>query len=103
MDIAYRTPQFPPRYHSAIMVARTQITLEPELHRRARMKALDLGVSFAEYFRRLVSHDLGRTSIPASPATVFDLGASGNSDIAANKHDMLAQAFSASRDKRRPA
>ncbi len=85
------------------MVARTQITLEPELHRRARSKALDLGMSFAEYIRRLVSHDLGSTSKPASPATVFDLGASGSSDIAANKHDMLAQAFSASRVNRRPA
>ena len=67
------------------------------------MSQFDLGVSFAEYIRRLVSHDLGSTSKPASPATVFNLGASGNSDIAANKHDMLAQAFSASRDKRRPA
>ena len=85
------------------MVARTQITLEPELHRRARIKALDLGVSFAEYIRRLVSDDLGSTSKPASPATVFDLGASGNSDIAANKAEMLAQALSASRDKRPPA
>ena len=38
-------------------MARTQITLEPEIQRRARQRAGDLGVSFAEYVRRLVARD----------------------------------------------
>ena len=39
------------------MTARTQITMDPELQRRAHAKAADLGLSFAEYVRRLVAHD----------------------------------------------
>jgi len=41
------------------MTSRNQITLDPELQRRARKRASDLGISLAEYFRRLVARDLG--------------------------------------------
>ena len=41
-------------------MAKTQITLETEMQRRARQRASDLGVSLAEYFRRLVARDLAR-------------------------------------------
>jgi len=37
------------------MMAKTQITLETEMQRRARQRANDLGVSLAEYFRRLLA------------------------------------------------
>ncbi len=40
------------------MMARTQITLEPQIHRRARQRANELGVSLAEYMRQLVARDL---------------------------------------------
>jgi hypothetical protein len=48
-------------YDGAIMMARAQITLEPEFHRRARRRATDLGVSFAEYVRTLVVRDLSHS------------------------------------------
>jgi len=75
------------------MMSRTQISLEPEIQRRARRRAGDLGVSFAEYIRRLVVRDLGSAQVKAAPALVFDLGASGASDIAREKDAMIAQAF----------
>jgi hypothetical protein len=82
------------------MMSRTQITLDPEIQRRARQRASDMGVSLAEYFRRLVARDLGGRQPASNPAMVFDLGASGGSDIAANKDEMLAKAF-ASEGRRR--
>jgi len=41
-----------PRYDGAIMMSRTQIALDPEIQRRARQRANDMGVSLAEYVRR---------------------------------------------------
>jgi hypothetical protein len=81
------------RYDVDIMMSRTQITLDPEMQRRARQRAGDMGVSLAEYVRRLVARDLGGASTKANPAAVFDLGASGGSDIATNKRAMLGEAF----------
>jgi predicted HicB family RNase H-like nuclease len=42
------------------MKARTQITMDPELRRRAQAKAAELGISFAEYVHRLVTDDLAQ-------------------------------------------
>jgi hypothetical protein len=75
------------------MMSRTQITLEQGMQRRARRRAGDLGVSLAEYVRRLVARDLGGERPVADPAAVFDLGDSGGCDVAANKDAMLAEAF----------
>ena len=88
-------------YDGAIMMARTQITLDPEIQRRARQRASDLGVSLAEYVRRLVVRDLGGSAVKANPALVFDLGNSGGSDIAKNKDAMVAEAMASSRAHRR--
>jgi putative heme degradation protein len=79
------------------MMARTQITLEAEPQRRARKRASDLGVSMAEYVRRLVARDLARPETSADPAAVFDLGRSEGSNIAAEKDAMIAEAFGADR------
>ena len=76
------------------MMSRTQITLDSELQRRARQRAGDLGVSLAEYVRRLVAHDLGGARPAASPSVVFDLGSSGGSDVARDKDAMIAGAVS---------
>lgn len=89
------------RYDGDIMMARTQISLEPEIQRRARQRASDMGVSLAEYVRRLVARDLGCPQAAAAPAVVFDLGASGGSDVAGNKDAMLAEAFASSDRKTR--
>ena len=55
-----------------------------------------MGVSLAEYLRRLVARDLGGAQPRAKPSLVFDLGASGSSDVAAKKDAMLAAAFRSS-------
>lgn len=84
------------------MMARTQITLDPETHRRARQRATEMGISLAEYIRRLVARDLGHPrAAPPHPSIVFDLGASAPSDIARNKQAMLAEAFASSSRKPR--
>ena len=85
----------------AIMMVRTQISLENELQRRARQRASESGVSFAEYVRRLVARDLTRPEMQADVTQVFDLGFSGASDVARNKDSMLAEAFGASSPKKR--
>ena len=75
------------------MMARTQITLQPEMQRRARQRASDLGISLAEYLRRLVARDLGGPQISGDVASVFDLGSSDHSDIARDQSAMMAKAF----------
>src|SRR6516164_5304309 len=75
------------------MNARTQITMDPELQRRAHAKAAELGLSFAEYIRRLVAHDLGKPRRNTHISLLFDLGASREpTDIARNKDQMLGEA-----------
>jgi hypothetical protein len=82
------------------MMARTQITLEKELQRQARRRAGEIGVSFAEYVRRLVARDLVRPEPKVDLSCVFDLGVSGGSDIAVEKDTMIADAFASARMKR---
>src|SRR5262245_59257843 len=75
------------------MNARTQITLDPETQRRAHAKAAELGISFAEYVRRLVAADLGEPKPKADISMVFDLGASAEpTNVARDKDKMLGQA-----------
>jgi hypothetical protein len=81
------------------MMSRTQVTLEPEIQRQARQRASDLGISLAEYVRSLVSRDLGASHKAVDPSALFDLGASGGSDIAANKDAMIAAAVATRREK----
>ncbi len=83
------------------MMVRTQITLDPELHRRARRKAADHGISLAEYVRRLIAGDLGEVSPPADPAVVFNLGDSGGSDVARDRERLVAEAVEADYDRSR--
>jgi hypothetical protein len=83
------------------MRARTQITLQPEVQRRACQRASDLGVSLAEYVRRLVVRDLGTTPAKADLALVFDLGESRLSNIAKYKDAMIAEAFADGSNRRR--
>ena len=82
------------------MMSRTQITLEPELQRRALRRAGDLGISFAEYVRRLVARDLATPKKIVDPSCIFDLGSSNASDIAKNKARMIEDAFSSARGKK---
>jgi hypothetical protein len=83
------------------MMVRTQITLEAELQRSARQRASAIGVSLAEYVRRLVARDLARPDAKANVSSIFDLGSSGGSNIAQDKDSMIAEAFGSMRSKAR--
>jgi hypothetical protein len=75
------------------MNVRTQIKLDPETQRRAHAKAAELGISFADYVRRLVAQDLGPPKRKAPISAIFDLGASAEpTDVARDKHKMLDEA-----------
>jgi len=80
-------------------MVRTQISLDRELRNDARRRATELGISLAEYVRRLLSRDLDRPEVRADPSTVFDLGHSGASDVAGEKAQMLGEAASADRGR----
>ena len=55
-----------------------------------------MGVSFAEYVRRLVARDLAVPEATAEVDSIFDLGSSGGSDISRKKDSMIAEAFAVS-------
>lgn len=75
------------------MPSRTQITLHPDLDRRAKQRARELGISFAEYVRRVISHDLAAQGERPSVAGLAGIGDSGASDVAAHKDRYLDDAF----------
>jgi hypothetical protein len=76
------------------MNVRTQITLGPELQRRAQAKAAELGISFAEYMRRLVAQDLGAPKPKVDISIVFDLIDEGPpTDISRDKDKMIGDAL----------
>jgi hypothetical protein len=74
------------------MTSRTQVTLDPEVQRRARRRADELGVSFAGYVRRLIARDLGEPEPSRDPSRIVGLGDSGGSDVARDRDAMLAEA-----------
>ena len=82
-------------YDGTIMMVRTQISLNSELHTRVRARAAALGVSLAEYMRRLVDNDLAESPRSIDRSIVFDLGTSGTSDIASKKDRMIGEATAA--------
>ena len=81
------------------MRTRTQITLEPELQKTARRRAAQLGVSLAEYVRRLIARDLAEPGPAADASIVFDLGKSRGADVARDKDTMIGEAIAARRSK----
>jgi len=83
------------------MMARTQITLDSETQKRARRRASELGVSFAEYVRQVIARDLDRPQTQADISCIFNLGSSGGSNIARDKDAMIAEAFDQARRRLR--
>jgi hypothetical protein len=79
------------------MMARTQITLDPEQHRRARQRAAALGISLAEYVRRLVARDVAGTHRVVDASAVFDLGESSEADVSSHKDAYVAAAITSRR------
>jgi hypothetical protein len=56
-----------------------------------------LGISVAEYVRRLLMRDLGDDRAPSDPNALFDLADSGGSDVARNKHRYVGEAVESAR------
>jgi hypothetical protein len=76
-----------------MMNARTQITIGPDLQQRAQARAAELGISFAEYVRRLLASDLGEPKPKADISIIFDLVDEGPpTDIARDKDKMIGDA-----------
>ncbi|HEV3320800.1 MAG TPA: hypothetical protein VG147_01260 [Solirubrobacteraceae bacterium] len=73
------------------MMVRTQITLDADIHRRAKHRAADLGISFAEYVRRMLDRDLGMEP-KGDISEIIGLFDSGRSDIAQHKEQYLDEA-----------
>jgi hypothetical protein len=61
-------------YDGTIMPSRTRITLDRETQKRVKARSAELGVSFAEYVRRLVTKDLAKPAPKTDVSLVFDLG-----------------------------
>lgn len=78
----------------SIMMTRTQISIEREMLRQARLRAAERGISLAEYVRSLVAADLGETPAAADVSAIFGLFDSGGSNIARDKDRMLGDAVS---------
>jgi hypothetical protein len=75
------------------MSPRTQITIDPEMQRRAHAKAAALGISFAEYVRRLLAQDLGEAKRKVDVSLVFDLVDEGpETNVALDKDKMVGEA-----------
>ena len=74
---------------------RSQIDIEAEQHALAKRRAADLGISMAEYIRRLVERDLRQVGAVTDISTVFGIGDSGGSDIAADRKGATAEAIAA--------
>ena len=74
---------------------RTQIALDAEQHAVVKRKAADLGISMAEYIRRLVDRDLQQAGPRADISDIFGIGDSGGSDIAVDRRVATAEAIAA--------
>ena len=83
------------------MMARMQISIEPDLQREMRRKAAELGISIAEYVRQLIGQDLGNHAPTADASRVFNLGRSGGTNIARDKDQLVAAAIVQHRGRRR--
>lgn len=80
-------------------MVRTRITLDRELHARVRARAAGLGVSLAEYIRRVVDRELADDPGNVDRSVVFDLGASAGTDVASDKDRMIGLALRKVRDR----
>ena len=74
---------------------RTQIALDAEQHALVKHKAAELGISMAEYIRRLVERDLQQAGPRADISDIFGIGDSGGGDIAVNRKGATGEAIAA--------
>lgn len=84
------------------MNTRMQVTISEADHARVVEKAAAMGISIAEYMRRLVRRDLADEP-PRSPPEVselFGIGDSGGADVAIHKQRYVAEAVADSKTDR---
>ncbi len=81
-------------------MVRTQISMEREMLRRARIRATERGISLAQYIRELVERDLGGDTSLGDVRAIFDILDTGRSDVARHKDRMIAEAIAAGREPR---
>jgi hypothetical protein len=74
------------------MNSRTQVTLDPEMQRRAQARAAELSISFAEYVRRLLVQDLTESKPERDISAIFDIADGSPTIIANDKKKMIAEA-----------
>lgn len=84
------------------MNTRMQVTISEADHARVVEKAAAMGISIAEYMRRLVRRDLedGPPRPPADVSELFGIGDSGGGDVATHKQRYVADAVAASKTDR---
>ena len=80
---------------------RTQIAFAAEHLDLGKARAAGLGLSFAAYLRRLLAQDLAESPREADISMICGLGASGRSDISADKGRYIAEAIAADKIDRR--
>ena len=74
-------------------MTRTVISIERDLYERARQRAEQLGMSFAELVRTLLAEKLGEEERPrVDPSIIFNLGSGGPTDIARDKDKLIGEA-----------
>ena len=83
-----------------VYIMRTQIALDSEHHARAKQKAAQMGITLAEYIRRLVARDLEGAAPQASSDSIIGIGRSGGSDIARESKSEIVGDAIASRHRR---
>jgi hypothetical protein len=75
---------------------RMQVTLDVDQHRRAAAKAEAMGISLAEYVRRVIAADLDEEGSDSGDISdIFGIGESSGSDVARHKHRELGEAVAA--------
>ena len=74
---------------------RTQISLPAEDLSKAKTRAAGLGISLAEYIRRLIADDLGGHRPVVDVSAIFGLGSSGGSDVSQHKDEYVGAAVEA--------
>jgi Arc/MetJ family transcription regulator len=77
------------------MVVRTQITLDAEVHRRAKKRAAELGISLAEYVRRALDHELGEPQDRGDVRGIIAVIDTGPNEVSANVHAHVGEATDA--------
>jgi hypothetical protein len=73
-------------------MTRTVISIERDLYERARARAEELGVSFAEFVRQVLTEKLGEAKPRVDPSFIFNLGTGPPTDIARDKDKLIGEA-----------